>query len=1807
MDGRHSPPPLRVGTWCRRLLVLLVPPAIVFGTGAYLLLYRYHWFPDRLNTILAAELSARLGREVTVGRVYGTFLTQAVVEDVKVAEKQRVADGTVFSAKKLVLRYRLLDVLKGRSLPARSVDQVDAYGVVATVERDAKGVLNWEKIYKPAPPRPGDRFRAVVNLHDALVYYRDASVRTLDGAPTKAALRRVSATADFGGEDFVRGHLTAREASGRIGGWLRAAVVVDKTHHVFALRAGADAIQARAVLDYLRLPEDLALRGGRADVVANVASGPGEPGEEASLAYSVRLDADDVQLSWAKWPHPIRVWGPAFIGPDLASTEGLMATSGTASVRVAGQVADFKQPVLNLHADATGLDLDLVRHLAPDVRELGWVSSPELCAARAEVTGRADKPLISAEVAVPQVQVGLPEGPTFGASDIRVSASALNTDGAWVVGGSGRMNDLLGERIPGLAEYLGATMPPSLRSVGHASVRGGYEDGKLRLSGDFDLPEARVGTQTASVQGRFAADGDKVLVEGLEVGVAGGRVSGRAGGIREGGQWRLFAQGQAEGLMISQLRRWAPQKFALYPVFGRVTSDFAFAGKGSKRFALARGRVDDLTLSSYPSLKRVRLVAKYSGEGVQLPLVAVEDPRVQVTAAGSVASAKNADLKLSLRKIDASALARLFGYEGHVRGEVAASATVKGDLNRPTADATITAFNAEAEGIRADTIAANVHLDGDAGVLEVREVLGKMRPPWATGSEAAQLPFTLRLEGKVESIFKPRETRLDIAVEARSQDLRNVVAGTQLAGLASGVARFEGRVGGALKDPSLTGVVWVPRGTLAGETSAGPGARVRVTKTELVVSDVSVSTPEATLAGSLRVADLLSKRSLDGSLTVYRARLPDFLRDRGLPWEEAKGQGEAKIYLAGTLADPQVTAEVAVRGLSDGALDFGQTCKATVGYASGLLWAEGIEARGESGRLTGYATLARREDWLAGRLNGRDLELAHLTRSQLVRKLLGASAGAWLSPVSRAAPKGRASLAVELAGHMHNDRSEWVWPSGEATLTSPALALGKGAPADTTVELKFTPNRLDLRNLTTKGGPQYLTASGYLRRTGQATFTLVGRRVNIAPLGAAAGVGQKLAGAATMRLALSGNVRKSGVQGPSVAGELSIEDLALEGVRLGSLKVKELRLGADRLEAQGVTLTERPVAATAAPDRVLEIEQCSLPFSFRPLGFVPGGEMLVAVRLSKWRLRSLSPLVPLAAAGGTSGAGKGALRAVRDALANAVGEINVYGAAGEGGTPGPLRVEGSLSQPGINGQVEVAAGSIPIPGLKQSVNDLRLVLAFDKPPGKALTQVRVQEGRAELRRTAPSPGYAGAIHLEGQADLASAYVKDWRENRYQVTLRAEALDPRPLLERVAATGFWTDAVAGDFELMLRTSGRGPLRHEVVVKRLRLTGQEGGKLWLEGSSAEQPARIVLGADQAEPIQARLRADNMLVRYAPYFRGRVDGTLQMSATSPKQVFPVRVEGALEADRCSLTLAVPERGAEVAIPPIFNWVTIDRAAPVTVRVGARSRLLLSIPRMDAPVTGSVMVWVDALRNLRASGELDGQRGGVITIIRDRWRVVQMKAELHDLTVGFPPTPESVSYDASLDAQAEMRKRYLGQEYDVTMTLRGPLRSGRITALRLGGEAAPGGGAVENLQLALRSTPMLPESQLQAMVGYTAEMQRLIASGSLGALGGQVFGLAKEQAREELLGLVERGLSTGLGLGEVAITYEPAYGQQPLISVGQEIFNVFWRYTALVNDPQRRFTLEGKYTVLNRFTLDIWTNEQKELRGGVQVERHF
>jgi hypothetical protein len=705
-----------------KILFILIPLFVIIGAIVAALsrgrLYR------RLVPLVEAQLSQSLKREVRLRSISGNLVTTAVVHDLRIAEGQRLSQGELARAHRVVVHYRLSDIILHPARAAEAVSRVNVAGLRLKLTRNPAGAWNIAPLLKPKPPRFG-RFAGVVSISDSTVLYTDHTPPRILRRPLRLTLINLSGDArphpQRGGVLRFAGKLAAARpepvtiAFSFVGTQVNLNVTIERA--------------ALAEWDRRLSLRGPRLRGGVADVnfTGFFETGPHrQPLQYVALA-SVRNGAATVPQS----PDPFRALNGSFlIANDQVRILAAKGVLGDLPFDACGVVTGFKQPQLDMRVTASGplagaLSRLTKLRLPPDMR-----AGPGQIALA--VRGSLAHPAAdgSASVAAARIRDLAVANLTTQLS-YRAGMVWLNGLRANVAGGEVNGDVWLGRRgakaeAAFQARAEGFDLGPALAALhikspwpitgkGHVFLAGSYDAQGLRAAGSFEARDGRV-ADIAYTGAYGVAQFDRG-----DIRIASGRMESPAGtAVIEGtiaSRGAVALQVRASGIDLAALSRAAGAKEQ------QITGAGYFAGEvtGTLRDPVAAGtfQATDLEFEQQRfAIVSGSVMASRDRAAVRDLLAYQENARYEVSGAMEGLRGPRADGRISAtvvigfaRLADVLAMAKIEAND--VRGELAANLTVGGTLDAPTASGHVVVHRPEWKGWALDRAETDFALAGE--------------------------------------------------------------------------------------------------------------------------------------------------------------------------------------------------------------------------------------------------------------------------------------------------------------------------------------------------------------------------------------------------------------------------------------------------------------------------------------------------------------------------------------------------------------------------------------------------------------------------------------------------------------------------------------------------------------------------------------------------------------------------------------------------------------------------------------------------------------------------------------------------------------------------------------------------------------------------------------------------------------------------------------------------------------------------------------------------------------------------------------
>ncbi|MBI2461364.1 MAG: translocation/assembly module TamB domain-containing protein [Candidatus Rokubacteria bacterium] len=606
------------------------------------------------------QATARLGREVAVGRVEVRAWGVIVLRDVALARWERLDEGRAFEARALTLSLKLLPLLRGRV----EIGSIELAAPRLWVEVDEQGRSNWDSLLaRPKAdglPWPAVRITAGGFVfrdrrHAVSVEGRGIEGRVAPGpdGQFRAGRGRVSVGALA---VAVRDRAYPELAVKAHGGWEGTSLDLSG----LTVAAGRSGLELRGRIEDLRTLEG-SLEGTATLAVQEIAPYlPGAEGWEGRVALRGTLAGS--------WRHPV-----------VQATAEVRGLSGPRAVRLArglGQVvlrrdalrlADWRveayggrfegeatatlDPPLRYQGQlrTAGLDLRALPAPLPPLRGTARGTLAFRGAGRA-VTAEATVELSDAAPASRQGWEQLPphlvdlliqEGPWRASGKVAWAEGRMTIESARLASDAHRLSGSGTVQAEGLAlavelqtDKVAALLPPRLSALEGAARWAGRVEGPLdalRVSGRAEGRQLRwEGLAAESLRAEFGWSGRTLTVTALSLAGPDGRLTARGvaeiPGGDEGRPGAITAEGEVEDLALAPLLRRAGLTLA---ASGRISGPWQWRQRGETRTGHAALVLESGSLAGEP-IPRGRATLALEGTTLRVSSLHLE------TAAGDL-------------------------------------------------------------------------------------------------------------------------------------------------------------------------------------------------------------------------------------------------------------------------------------------------------------------------------------------------------------------------------------------------------------------------------------------------------------------------------------------------------------------------------------------------------------------------------------------------------------------------------------------------------------------------------------------------------------------------------------------------------------------------------------------------------------------------------------------------------------------------------------------------------------------------------------------------------------------------------------------------------------------------------------------------------------------------------------------------------------------------------------------------------------------------------------------------------------------
>ncbi|MCX6375980.1 MAG: hypothetical protein NTU88_08125, partial [Armatimonadetes bacterium] len=173
-------------------------------------------FTAALPTVIKTELRSRLGRDVRFDSFTMPSSGTAILTNLRVADRRPFGEEAFFFCPRVVIRFKMYDLLMGRLSPVQSVSSITLIHPRLRLIRNAKGEFNAQDLILRQPEPLPMRFRVLLTIDSGTVMSVDYAAR-IEKLPAVNSLAGLSGTLDFRPEHAVLANLTGRGTEDRFG------------------------------------------------------------------------------------------------------------------------------------------------------------------------------------------------------------------------------------------------------------------------------------------------------------------------------------------------------------------------------------------------------------------------------------------------------------------------------------------------------------------------------------------------------------------------------------------------------------------------------------------------------------------------------------------------------------------------------------------------------------------------------------------------------------------------------------------------------------------------------------------------------------------------------------------------------------------------------------------------------------------------------------------------------------------------------------------------------------------------------------------------------------------------------------------------------------------------------------------------------------------------------------------------------------------------------------------------------------------------------------------------------------------------------------------------------------------------------------------------------------------------------------------------------------------------------------------------------------------------------------------------------
>ncbi len=373
------------------ILAPLGAVCLVIAPGFLVISRHNQWARHRLHEALTRQLAELLGREVAVGPLKGDLFTGLTIEGLAIAEHQKLSEGAVFTAQRIVLKYNLRAALRGEIAPLASVGLIEIWGAQIRLIRDPKGKFNLMNVLAPVKLPPEKRFRGRVRLHETTLIYLDYGPG-IQKAPLQLRVKDIEAQADLRQPTRLVAQAKGTAMDGRAQK-LSVRLLANLDGPPFSdLQFSLTYLDVGWLAQHIKISSDFTPQTGRADIKGTLYKV--RYNKRVRQDYSVKLRLRHVGLTLQ--PHAgARMYlnGELWASKEAVATRRLQIFWGGNRYKISGSAWNLKNPLLDVAIAASNAHLTPLLNLLPPANRKDWkIAQASPANFRVEIVGPVKNP-----------------------------------------------------------------------------------------------------------------------------------------------------------------------------------------------------------------------------------------------------------------------------------------------------------------------------------------------------------------------------------------------------------------------------------------------------------------------------------------------------------------------------------------------------------------------------------------------------------------------------------------------------------------------------------------------------------------------------------------------------------------------------------------------------------------------------------------------------------------------------------------------------------------------------------------------------------------------------------------------------------------------------------------------------------------------------------------------------------------------------------------------------------------------------------------------------------------------------------------------------------------------------------------------------------------------------------------------------------------------------------------------------------------------------------------------------------------------